>query len=232
MHLTEVALDIFSLCLSLNVEIRPIWIPREQNTVADEISKFRDSDSWGIDWETFDFLQRNFGVFTCDRFADHENCKVNCFNSRYFCPGAEEIDAFTADWSGHFNFLCPPVALIGRAIKHCKLCRAEGVLICPEWKSAYFWPLLVNRHGRDFKSFVLDYRVLDPYFITFNGSGDSNVFQGFAKFRTLALRIRFWSQERRISGRNVVLVQFIITGYRASVIGSSQSSRPTGQWIK
>ncbi len=81
--------------------------------------------------------------------------------------------------------------MIGRAIKHCKICRAEGVLICPEWKSAYFWPLLVEQRGKNFRSFVIDYKVLDPHFITFNESARSNVFSGFAKFRTLALWISF-----------------------------------------
>ena len=191
LHLTEVALEIFSLILKLNIEIRPVWIPREDNTIADGISKFKDSDSWGVDEETFDFVQGCFGEFTFDRFADHENHRVSRFSSRYFCPGAEDIDAFTADWARHFNYICPPVSLIGRAIRHCKMCGAEGVLICPEWKSAYFWPLLVEKRGKTFRSFVKDYRVLDPHFITFNESARSNVFCGFARFRTLALRISF-----------------------------------------
>jgi hypothetical protein len=168
----------------LNVEIRPVWIPREKKTIADEISKFKDSDSWGLDWETFNFVQGCFGVFTFNRFADHENRRVKRFKYGFFCPGAVDIDAFTANWAGHFNFLCLPVSLIGRAIRHCRLCRAEGVLICPEWRSAYFWPLLVERESRNLRSFVRDYwGVLDPHFITFNDCSRSNVFCGFTKFR-------------------------------------------------
>ena len=190
-HLTDIALDVFALCLKRNIELRPVWIPREENQVADEISKYKDTDSWGIDWPSFNYLQKCFGKFTIDRFADHINNKVKKFNSRFFCPGTDDVDAFTTQWKGHFNYICPPVSQIGRAIRHCRACKAHGVLVCPEWKASYFWPLLVVRGSGNFRNFIKGVRVLDPFFITFNDSSRSNVFNGHASFRTLALHIAF-----------------------------------------
>ena len=73
-----------------------------------------------------------------------------------------------------------PIALVGETLKHAGLCKCRGVLLVPEWKSAYFWPLLIP-DGVDFFPFVHDYLVLDPYFI--NQWRNTSVVYGFAKFR-------------------------------------------------
>ncbi len=148
--LTKIALEIFTISLRMNVELHPVWIPREDNVLADKISKSLDTDSWGIDSESFAFIESHFGKFTYDRFADHENTKVQRFSSKFFCPNAEDVDAFTQDWSGEFNWICPPISHIGKALAHLKLCKAEGVFLLPEWRAAYFWPLFINE-GREYQ---------------------------------------------------------------------------------
>ena len=187
--LTSIALDIFAFSISKNIEIHPIWIPREENCEADEISKDLDSDSWGIDSETFDYIQSKFGIFTYDRCADERNRKTNLFSSKFFCPGADGINAFTDDWSGHFNWFCPPISMIGAVLRHARQCKAEGVLLVPEWLSAKFWPFLVDIQGK-FNKFVKDILVLCPYFFAYNKQAE-NIFTGYKDFRTFALRISF-----------------------------------------
>ena len=188
--LTTIALDIFSISVAKNIEIHPIWIPREQNCEADKISKDLDSDSWGIDGETFNFIEENFGNFTYDRFADEFNRRTKLFSARYFCPGADGINAFTSDWSNHFNWLCPPISLIGTVLKHMYRCKADGVLLVPEWHASKFWPFLVDDQGKNFNNFVKRILVLDPFFIAFNKKA-ANIFSGHKKFRTFALLISF-----------------------------------------
>ena len=63
----------------------------------------------------------------------------------------------------------------------------------PEWRSAYYWPLLIAENGQIFKSFVKIFLLLDPFFIAYNESAAKNVFNGFTKFRTLALSVNFES---------------------------------------
>ena len=36
-------------------------------------------------------------------------------NSKHLCPGTLSVDAFALDWAGEFNWLVPPVYLIGFA---------------------------------------------------------------------------------------------------------------------
>ena len=182
------ALDIFDLCIQFNLHIQPSWIPREENEFADMISKFVDTDSWTIDLETFSFIESKFGKFTVDRFSDDLNKKCSRFNSRFFCPGTESVNCFTCDWSNDFNWLCPPISLIGATLKHMRLCRAKGVLLVPNWPSSYFWPLL-SSDGETFNDFIKSYLLLDPYFI--NYAGCKSVFDGHAKFFTLALLLCF-----------------------------------------
>ena len=187
-QLQYMALDIFRMCLRHDIQIIPKWIPREDNEQADSISRYVDTDNWSIDNETFQFLQGEFGCFTIDRFADDKNKKVNRFDARFHCPNVENVNTFTSNWGNEFNWLCPPISMIGEALKHAKLCKCRGVLLVPEWKSAYFWPLITS-DGLNFEAFIKEYRVLDPYF--FSSCKNRSVFNGFTNFRSIALLLDF-----------------------------------------
>ena len=45
-----------------------------------------------------------------------------------------------------------------------QLCKAKGTLAIPKWKSALFWPMLVDNFTEDFKTFVKDFR--DVFLLT------------------------------------------------------------------
>ena len=141
-HLQKIALEIFELCLKNDITLHSSWIPRELNVTAD--SKFYDSDNWSIDNETFEYIQQNFDRFTVDRFADNHNTKLPVFNSKYHCPGSASVNAFTTDWSLDFNWLCPPIKLVGKTISHMRFCKSQAVLFVPEWKSSFYWPFLLQ----------------------------------------------------------------------------------------
>ena len=125
------------MCIVNNISLNATWIPREQNTKADSLSKSLDTDDWSIDDNSFNHIERTFGVFTMDRFADDQNTKVHRFNSKYHCPYTLNVDAFTTHWGKDFNWLCPPINLIGKTLTHIKNCKAKGVLFVPNWPSKY-----------------------------------------------------------------------------------------------
>ena len=141
-HLQELATEIFFYCFRNDIKITPEWVPRENNYEADFYSKFEDTDDWAIDKECFEYINKCFGPLTVDRFANERNKKLHRFNSRYFCPGTAHVNCFTADWSDDNNWLCPPVSLIGSAIRHLRMCKGTGTLLVPFWESSYFWPLI------------------------------------------------------------------------------------------
>jgi hypothetical protein len=55
------------------------------------------------------FLDDMWGHFSVNRFAKHYNCNVKRFNSLFWVLGAEQVDAFSVDWSGENNWLVAPV---------------------------------------------------------------------------------------------------------------------------
>ena len=156
----------------------PAWIPRELNEIADYMSKYNDTDSWGIDFETFEFIHAKYGQFTIDRFADDTNRKTKSFNSKFYCPNSMGVNAFTFNLSGQFNWLCPPISLIGEVIIHTRLCKTRGVLLIPKWESSYFWPLL-TKDGISFLDFVKDFLLIDPFYLNYSQS--RSTFEGFTK---------------------------------------------------
>lgn len=92
----------------------------------------------------------------------------------------------------HLDCLFHPVILVSRVIRKMKYCKAKGVLVVPEWKSANYWPLLSSANGA-FRSYVYDVLSLPTdkgsYIPCKNGVGIFG--NGDLKFPMLALYISF-----------------------------------------
>ena len=157
-HLQQLAVNIFNLCKAHDIKLNIYWVPREQNTVADELSKFVDYDDWKTTRHLFNYLNQKWGPFTVDRFASHKNAQTARYNSLFWNPRCEAVDAFTQDWSGENNWLVPPIFLAATTINHARACKAAGTLVVPLWESPPFWPMVRSMNG-GFKSFVTDFEV-------------------------------------------------------------------------
>ena len=79
-----------------------------------------------------------------DRFACSYNAKLSRFNSRFYQPSAEAVDAFAQNWERENNWVHPPVSQISRVITHMTACKAERTLVISMWKSSYFCILLCD----------------------------------------------------------------------------------------
>jgi len=143
-RLQKYAEKISKICHRYNIELRPVWIPRDLNFVADYLSKCYDFDDHQITMEFFEIVTNTVGaVPVIDRFACNRTAKLPKFNSATYCPGTSGVDAFNYDWRvGGLNWVFPPLKMIGRALRHLKLCKAAGLFLVPQWKNAYFYPLL------------------------------------------------------------------------------------------
>jgi len=64
------------------------------------------------------WLDKIWGPHTIDRFASPGNAQFDRFNSRFYMPGAEEVDTFTCSWVEDNNWWVPPVHLVPRVIRH------------------------------------------------------------------------------------------------------------------
>ena len=73
------AINIFTFCLNNQITLDIQWIPREQNTQADYISKLVDPHDWQITEALFDYLETLWGPHTVDCFANYYNHKLPRF---------------------------------------------------------------------------------------------------------------------------------------------------------
>ena len=143
-ELHDIALDVFLLTSQPNIQLDVNWLPQEQNSQADFVSKIIDFNDYSVNDKIFCHLDELWGPHSVDRFACSYNSKLPRFNSRFLQPGTEAVDAFSQDWSTENNWLVPPTVLIGRSLSHLRDRKAIGTLIVPMWKSAQFWPLLCD----------------------------------------------------------------------------------------
>ena len=125
--LQVIAENIFKICKENQINLEIQWVPREMLKFADSLSRIIDYDDWKTTFVFFNLLNKLWGPFTIDRFADNRNYKVQCFNSKYHCQNSSGVDAFKFNWQKENNFLVPPISRIPEVLKHMKLSYAKGV---------------------------------------------------------------------------------------------------------
>ena len=95
---------IFATGVNNQIRLEPEWVPREENEFADYLSRIVDHDDWMLNPVVFQELHVMWGPHTIDRFADVHNRQLERFNSLYWNPWSEAVDAFTCDWSKENNW--------------------------------------------------------------------------------------------------------------------------------
>ena len=173
--LQSVALKVNGFCDKREITLNPEWLPRNLNERADFLSKLSPVDDWGISTWVYDHLSRAWGHHDIDRFASNLNNKCHIFNSKHWVPGTCAVDAFDQCWHGVKNWMVPPPSLGCKTLKKIVKEKAEGTLILPEWKSAPFWPLLLNSNG-SYKPFIAENQILSRLNIITAGRCKKGIF--------------------------------------------------------
>ena len=159
--------------------------------MADYYSWVVDYDNWMLNPSFFAWLDTIWGPHTIDRFVNTRNVQLQRFNSRFYSPGSEAVDAFTCTWVGENNWWCPPVHLVPRVVRHAQNTKAYGTLIIPQWLSSPFWPLLFpdGFAPAEFVERVIELPYCDTLFLP--GQSGANLFKGLPNMPVLALRLVF-----------------------------------------
>ena len=147
LELQELAMKIFCFCRQNGVKLVPEWIPREENERADFLSKMVDTDDWKLCKGVFTELDSPWGPHSLDCFASSNSSQLPRFCSRWWNPGCMAVDAFTVSWEQENLWLCPPIYLIGDVLHRVYVVFCHGTIIVPEWRSAWWWPLLFSSAG-------------------------------------------------------------------------------------
>ncbi|XP_057296266.1 uncharacterized protein LOC130625224 [Hydractinia symbiolongicarpus] len=75
-NLQILAENIFDICKKQKIDLNVEWVPRNQIQYADKLGRYTDTDNWEITKSFFEYLNRLWGPFTVDRFANDENKKT------------------------------------------------------------------------------------------------------------------------------------------------------------
>ena len=149
---------LFWFCHGHDLILDLIWIPRELNQWADDLSKQVDVSDWTVTSELWHMILETFGPFSCDRFSSAENACLPTFCSLVHSPEVSYVNAFARDWTGGKSWCHPPVNLIGEVIEKIRSERVKATVLVPAWTSAWWW-LRLCPDGRHFGHWVLDYRM-------------------------------------------------------------------------
>jgi hypothetical protein len=86
-----------------NVTLSVEWVPREQNTLDDELSKLIIPDDWMLAMSFFRWLEERWGTHAVDLFASDANNPCGRFYSLHWCRGTAGVNAFAYSWGGELG---------------------------------------------------------------------------------------------------------------------------------
>lgn len=119
--LSDMATAIWSFAFQHNMHITPRHLAGRNNTLADALSRLNPRYEWKLYTALFKWLDRKWGPHTIDRCATILNTQLPRYNSRFFDPRAEAVDALAQNnWQGENNFVNPPFRLIPQVIQTLK----------------------------------------------------------------------------------------------------------------
>ena len=194
-ELQPLVMDIFLRWRELDLKVEVMHLPREDEIIqyADYESRTFDLSDFSIDFDHFLLINEKFGFFELDCFASQSNKKCLRYYSKFQEKDSEGVNFFAQSIPKVNLFVFPPVQIITPTLYHLQLHKSFGTLIVPLWMSAVFWPFLCA-DGRHFNHFIKDFIIFNPFY----SSGpfvNSNMFKGYKKFDTLALRFSFGSHD-------------------------------------
>ncbi len=94
LKLNALARELFWFGLEAKITLTVEWVPREENTLTDELSKMLIPDDFTISRTHFEMLERRFGAHSIDLSASSANNLRNRFYSLHWCMGSGGVNAF------------------------------------------------------------------------------------------------------------------------------------------
>lgn len=128
-ELNALALRLLETLHSLGADLLPPrHIPGKLNVEADLASRQPEMEDYRLRSFTFLKLAKKWGGFSVDLFADDFNTLLPAFYSRWRCPQAAAVDAFSQRWQGSV-YLFPPPSMLERVVAKILGDGCSGLLI-------------------------------------------------------------------------------------------------------
>ena len=141
----KIAREIWLWASSRNIWLLCAFIPGKLNVQADKLSRIlSETTEWSLDRTLFNDVTNRFPGLDVDLFASNLNNKLPNYVSWLPDANASYCDAFSLDWSQFYSYAFPPFSLIGKVLRKVQLDQANMVIIVPEWRSQYWFSILMS----------------------------------------------------------------------------------------
>ena len=161
LQLTRISRAIWNLALKLKVNLSARHLSGSLNFEADRLSRTPDQYDWMLHPGLFRLIENMYGPHTIDRFATFNNAQITRYNSRFWDPFSEGVDALAqVNWSEENNYCNPPWRLIPQLLKVIKSQAAQATVIAPIWPAQPWYrqlkrmsidrPVILRPHPRLF----------------------------------------------------------------------------------
>jgi len=141
--LSQLAIAVWAEAMENGIWLDSAHIAGKLNTEADYWSRTPDRHNWRLHQGLFMFIDRLWGPHTVDRFANCQNTHLARFNSRYWDPLSEGVDALAQkNWASENNYVNPPFCLLHRVLEIIRSQKAWATIIAPAWKAQTWYMML------------------------------------------------------------------------------------------
>ena len=138
--LRDKALELWKLVLGRQGWVTARWLPREQNQIADLLSKERLATwEFGLKPAQMDMIRDLWGEPTMDLFASSRFHTTPRYCSLEADPQADEIDAFRMGRWTNWSYAFPPLPLLEMTLDRIKKDRVKVIVVLPQWTETLWW---------------------------------------------------------------------------------------------
>ena len=145
-ELSRIAESLHNYCLERNIFLTAEYLPGEDNTIADRLSRIQnDLSNAKLNPTMFDRADRRWGRHTLDGFASMTNAQTVRYVSYRADPGCLYTDFLSRPIPRDENVWCyPPFSLIARLLTKVINERATITIALPAWPAQPWWPVAMS----------------------------------------------------------------------------------------
>jgi ribonuclease HI len=143
-ELSRLAEALWAQTHELNINLSAKHIAGKLNVHADFLSRIMSPHEWKLHPNMFSYIDRLFGPHTVDRFASLRTTQLHRYNSRWWDPATEGIDAMAQTWTGENNYVNPPFKMIPHILDKVRNEGITATLIAPDWPAQPWYRTLCN----------------------------------------------------------------------------------------
>ena len=128
----------------LDIDLRSQYIRSALNP-ADRWSRLALQSDWAL--ATALLRRLTLGACNLDPLACQRTAQARTFCSSRAEPEALTLDGMSVWWMETTVWLNPPWCMLPSVLAKATRKRTRGFVVCPEWRSASWWPALIGLGG-------------------------------------------------------------------------------------